>query len=35
MANSKTIWVGQDANLRIEQIQAATTANKHIDKYVF
>lgn len=35
MANSKTIWVGQDANLRIEQIQPATTANKHISKYVF
>lgn len=35
MANSKTVWVGQDANLRIEQIQTATTANNHISKYVF
>lgn len=35
MANSKIVWVGQDANLRIEQIQTATTANKHISKYVF
>lgn len=35
MANSKTVWVGQDANLRIEQIQPATIANKHISKYVF
>ena len=35
MANSKTVWVGQDANLRIEQIQTATIANKHISKYVF
>ena len=34
MAN-KTIWVGQDANLRIDQIQPTTTANKHINKYVF
>lgn len=35
MANSKIVWVGQDANLRIEQIQDATIANKHINKYVF
>ena len=35
MANSKTVWVGQDANLRIEQIQPTTTASKHISKYVF
>ena len=35
MANSKTIWVGQDANLKIEQIQPTTTASKHISKYVF
>ena len=35
MANSKIVWVGQDANLRIEQIQPTTTASKHISKYVF
>ena len=35
MANSKIVWVGQDSNLKIEQIQPATTANKHINKYVF
>ena len=35
MANSKTIWVGQTAGLKIEQIQAATIANDHIRKYVF
>lgn len=35
MANSKTVWVGQDSNLKIEQIQTATIANKHISKYVF
>ena len=35
MANSKIVWVGQDANLRIEQIQDATIANNHISKYVF
>ena len=35
MANSKIVWVGQTANLRIDQIQTATTANKHISKYVF
>ena len=35
MANSKIVWVGQDANLKIEQIQTATIANKHISKYVF
>ena len=33
MANSKTVWVGQDSNLKIEQIQNATKA--HINKYVF
>lgn len=33
MANSKIVWVGQDANLKIEQIQTATTP--HISKYVF
>ena len=33
MANSKTVWVGQDSNLKIEQIQTATTP--HISKYVF
>ena len=33
MANSKTVWVGQDSNLKIEQIQNATKA--HISKYVF
>ena len=33
MANSKTVWVGQDSNLKIEQIQTATKA--HINKYVF
>ena len=33
MANSKTVWVGQDSNLKIEQIQTATT--QHISKYVF
>lgn len=32
---NKIIWVGQDANLRIDQIQSTTTANKHINKYVF
>ena len=31
----KIIWVGQDANLRIDQIQPTTTANNHISKYVF
>ena len=31
----KTIWRGQSANLTIGQIQAATIANKHINKYVF
>ena len=31
----KTIWRGQSANLTIGQIQATTTANKHISKYVF
>ena len=35
MANSKIVWVGQDANLKIEQIQPTTTANNHISKYVF
>lgn len=35
MADPKIIWVGQDVNLRIEQIQTATTANNHISKYVF
>lgn len=35
MANSKIVWVGQDSNLRIEQIQDATITNKHINKYVF
>ena len=35
MANSKIVWVGQDSNLRIDQIQTATTTNKHISKYVF
>ena len=35
MANSKIVWVGQTANLRIDQIQPATIANKHISKYVF
>ena len=35
MANSKIVWVGQDANLRIDQIQTTTTASKHISKYVF
>ena len=35
MANSKIVWVGQTANLRIDQIQPATTANNHISKYVF
>ena len=35
MANSKTIWVGQTAGLKIEQIQPTTTASKHISKYVF
>ena len=35
MANSKIVWVGQDSNLRIDQIQTATTENKHISKYVF
>ena len=35
MANSKIVWVGQDANLKIEQIQTTTTASKHISKYVF
>ena len=33
MANSKTIWRGQSANLTIGQIQNATKA--HISKYVF
>lgn len=33
MANSKIVWVGQTAGLKIEQIQTATTA--HISKYVF
>ena len=33
MANSKIVWVGQDANLRIDQIQPATES--HISKYVF
>ena len=31
----RTIWRGQSATLTIGQIQAATTANKHISKYVF
>lgn len=33
MANPKIVWVGQTANLKIEQIQTATTP--HISKYVF
>lgn len=33
MANSKTVWTGQTAGLKIEQIQTATTP--HISKYVF
>ena len=33
MANSKIVWVGQTADLKIEQIQSATTP--HISKYVF
>lgn len=33
MANSKIVWVGKDANLRIDQIQPATES--HISKYVF
>lgn len=35
MANSKIVWVSQDVNLKIEQIQPTTTASKHISKYVF
>ena len=35
MANSKIVWVGQTANLRIDQLQNATIANNHISKYVF
>ena len=31
----RTIWRGQSATLTIGQIQDATTANKHISKYVF
>lgn len=33
MANSKIVWVGQTAGLKIEQIQNATKS--HINKYVF
>lgn len=33
MANSKIVWVGQNVNLRIDQIQTATAP--HISKYVF
>lgn len=33
MANSKIVWVGQTADLKIEQIQSETTP--HISKYVF
>lgn len=33
MANSKIVWVGQNANLRIDQIQPTTES--HISKYVF
>ena len=33
MANSKIVWVGQTAGLRIDQIQPATEG--HISKYVF
>ena len=33
MANSKIVWVGQTAGLKIEQIQ--TTTEGHISKYVF